>query len=404
MRGNVITGMLRGGLSFGAGSVISGEFNVSITPEQCIAIGAAAAGSGRVGVSCGGGEGASVTADALCCGVRSAGGEAVLLDCAFPACAAFSAKSFALGISIFVCGRGENIELMFFGEDGLPLGRDMQRKIESSVSGGAVRATAEKAGRIASVSGTAAAYLAAAAESVSHAEKMPEVRVCGTGGANRTLRRALSKTGCRVEENGGGVPAFEITDGGFGLIAYDEDGRRYDREWVLVMTALCEFEHGSGVVAVPYGAPGSLDILASSLGTHVLRLERDGKRAEELYKSQIFLRDGVFAALKLCNAMALSGERLASIAARIPPFFITTREVNVACGRAKAMRLLTNAYSETASEIFDGLRVDTGHGIIRVHPGHEPGRLIVTGEATREEIAEELCADFAGRAEKLTDE
>jgi len=373
---------------------------VTITPEQCMSIGAAVAEKGKAGVGRCGGEAASIIADAICCGVRSAGEESVRLDSSFPACAAFSTKALSLDICIFVCQRGINIDLIFFGEDGLPLDRTYQRKIEASVSGEVKRAGADNVGKVSVVSGTVMAYLAAASGSVKLGADMPTVRVSGTGEASRALRRALITAGCHVEERGRSFPMFEVVNGGFGLALRDEDGRYYGQERTLVITALTEFEHGSGIVAVPYNAPGALDILASSLGTRVLRLGRDGDEAEKLYRSQIFLRDGIFAALKLCEA-ASSGERIADIAGRIPEFSIITRTVNVNCGRAKAMRLLANACSEMASEICEGLRVDTGHGLVSIRPGREPNLLIIKSEANREEIAEELCTDFIRRVEKL---
>ena len=401
VRESVVTGSPRAGVSFGAQSVISGEFNITLTPEQCFAIGAASAEFGKVGISACGGEAETVTADAMSCGVRSAGAEAVRLDCAFPSCAAFTARSLSLKICIFVRRSGANTELMFFGEDGMCLDRSRQRKIEAAADGEFKRAMGFGVGCKSSVSGTEIAYLSAAASSVKLSPSMPRVRVKGSGEASRALRRALAGAGCTIEERGMALPVFELTDGGFGLTLRDEEGRFYGQERALVLTALAEFEHGSGTVAVPYGAPGALDILASSLGTRVLRIGRDGEEAEALYRSQIFMRDGIFAALKLCAAMGKTGERLADMAARTPEFSVTEHTVTVACGRAKAMRLLVNACSEMAGDIFEGLRIDTGRGIVGIRPGASPKSLIISGEAAREETAEELCADFILRAKKL---
>lgn len=401
IRDNIVTGAQRGGLTFGSGATICGEFNMTLTPEECVALGSAAAEK-RVGISCCATEAAQVLASAFECGVRSSGGEAVRLDSSFPSCAAFSACRFNLPLSVMVREIGGRGEILFFEGSGLPLGRGKQRKIESAVSGELRRANTENTGILSTVTGTHLAYVAAAARRGSREKSMPKVWAGGTGAANRTLRQALGEAGCTVVERKKGVPSFSVDRDGFLLTAYDENGRFISAEQMLVLCALGEFENGSGEVAVPYGAPMALEVLAEAMGCKVLRLERDGKRAQEKYASQLFLRDGIFAAVHICSCLAKRGETLAEMASRIPAFSTVSREVRVNADRARVMRLVAESCAEMATELCQGLKINTDRGTVLICPCAGTDALTISGESENEETAEEICAEFEKRVRKIT--
>lgn len=401
LKDNVVSGMLKESLSFGSGSTIGGEFNIDITPSVCTDIGAALSSFGKVGIGSGGGSAAIVAADAISCGIRSSGGEAIRLDSPFPSALSFSASVLGLSASVFVKSEENSVTLMFFDGDGRALPRDKQRKIEASFSGDMKRANGKNAGTETLISGSLYSYIAGAASNACGESTQLKVSVSGGGAENRALKEALLKIGCVLSEKRREIPSFAAESGGFQLSAIDERGRPILPEKMLVLTALAEFENGCGVIAVPYGAPAALDILARDMGAKLLRLQRDGDEAERLYKKQIFMRDGIFAAVKICSAMQKRQEALASLLDRLPSFSVVSRDVRISGGRGEIMKKLALCFSETAAEFFEGLHVKTDSGTVSIKPNSEIGSIRISAEGESAETAEELCCGFERMARKL---
>lgn len=123
------------------------------------------------------------------------------------------------------------------------------------------------------------------------------------------------------------MPGFAAEYGGLRLAAWDEEGTVLPPERVLALVSLIELENGGGRVALPAGAPEAVRALAAVRGGEVLALDRDGLEAEEVYAALPWLRDGIFAAVRLCAVWARPGERLSTLAGRVPKFVVLRREV-----------------------------------------------------------------------------
>lgn len=407
VRENLVSGMLRSGLRFSGGSVISGEFSIDVTPEACIAIGTATASAFReepvrVGVGFAGGGAARIAAKAIECGVCSAGGEVVELDGGFGSVFSYAVDLYGLSGGIFVSWQDDRLTLWFFDKNGLRISREKERKIEAALAGGDFhRASGQKIGNLSYTAGNAESYIASAVRwgNLGGRGKL-KVSVPGTGGPVRAAREALKRLGVQVTNGALELPVFYITGSGFLFRAKDERGREIDSGRLLCLLALIEFENGAGEVAVPYTAPASLDILARNYGTKVLRLDRD-KGAEELYYRQPFLRDGIFAAARLAGAMSLHGESLGALNDRAPVFVTARYEIPVLHSKAAVMRELQNNMSEFATELFSGLRANTGKGWVHIAPSVSRQILKITGEGADMEAAEEICGQFKKRAEEI---
>lgn len=100
---------------------------------------------------------------------------------------------------------------------------------------------------------------------------------------------------------------FAAEYGGLRLAAWDEEGTVLPPERVLALVSLIELENGGGRVALPAGAPGG----GAGAGR---RTRRGGPgpgpgrfEAEEVYAALPWLRDGIFAAVRLCAVWARRG-------------------------------------------------------------------------------------------------
>lgn len=404
VRENLVSGMLRSGLHFSGAGIISGEFLVDITPESCFAIGSAAAGyAPKLGVGFAGSVAAKIASQAIECGVCSAGSDVAQLDGGLASAFSFAVDLFGLPGGIFVSREKDSLTLRFFGKRGLRITRSEERKIESALSGGDyTRVSGDKVGNMNYTAGNMESYIASAVQ-WGNMGGNKKINVCiptDGGTASRAVRRALERMGVQVTDSGMNLPVLDVDSNGFILRARDENGREIDSGKLLTILALIEFENGTGEIAVPYTAPVALDLLARDCGTTVLRLERD-KGAEDLYYKQPFLRDAIFAATRLAGAMSLRGDSLGTLYDRAPEFVTIRREISISHSKAAVMRKLQSSMSEMATELFSGLRTDTGRGWVHISPSASRPVIKIAGESASMEAAEEICGQFMRKAEEI---
>ena len=414
--GTVADGMLKSGLTFTRAGVIRGEFGVTITADVCLRLGEAAGDFKRVGVGWHGGEAARVLAEAFGCGVCAAGGDIVRHDGGFLSCASYAGQVFALPLSVFVEEQQDGIALTFLGENGGKLGRDGERKFEAAAAEAHI-ASSRRAGSASTFTGIAAAYASAAAANAAlpfgdagncTRDVCGAVAVKGKGAENRALRSALALLGVESSETDAGRIVLEATGGGLTLTAVDEEGYRLSEEQLRVLAAYVELSCGAKELAVPYDAPAAIDAAAAGFGAAVLRVGKDGARADAMYLGQPALRDGVFAGARLCAFLRQRGLRLAELRRKIPRFSSATREIALKSDRGSAMRLMASRCTDlsahnagAAVEIFSGLRLDTERGRVQISPLRERSALRIRTESMNEETAEELCAEFERSAREI---
>lgn len=325
-------------------------------------------------------------------------------DAPCPSAAAWLAESWGLPVSLFVQQKGERARLYFFDRRGMPLGRARERRLEGALLRSELRRMpAGRVGRWESVTGVRPAYAADAAKR-SQVTQAPlrrlEVAVPGREPADRALAEALERLGCTVRrEASPGVPAFRTGRGGFRLLAEDEEGEPLPPEQLLTIVALIEYEDGAGRVAVPDAAPAAIDALAAGYHGGALRLGRDGPEAEARYGELPWLRDALFAACRICAHLGMTGERLHGLAGKIPRFVLRRREVSLRSGQGEVLSVLLRTLPG-AQPAGGGLRVRQGEGWVTLVPLARSAVLRIVGEARSAELAEELCAFCARRAEE----
>ena len=225
------------------------------------------------------------------------------------------------------------------------------------------------------------------------------VSVPGETPADRLLRSALEELGCVVlPRKAVGVPGFAAEYGGLRLAAWDEEGTVLPPERVLALVSLIELENGGGRVALPAGAPEAVRALAAVRGGEVLALDRDGSEAEEVYAALPWLRDGIFAAVRLCARLGQTGERLSTLAGRVPKFVVLRREVSLRRSRGEVMQDLAEA---AGAQNGEGVRIQDRGGVVWLAPLSRRAALRVAVEAATLEDAEALCREYADRVREL---
>ncbi len=402
---SLTTGGLREPVKCGDGGVIRGIVGEELTPELMVLLGSALGEDGQAGLAWSGGEGARMLAHAAASGLASAGCRVLLHDAPSPAACAWAGGYHGLPLSLFVEQVEDRGYLHLFDSRGLTLNRDRQRRLEGALlRGEQTRVPAGRVGRLERLTGLQAAYAADAARraQLSEAPLRPvQVSAPGRAPADRALAAALERLGCTVyRERRMGLPAFQTEHGGFYLLAWDEEGEPVSSEALLAVTALIEYEQGGRVLAAPPAAPAALETLAERFGGTVLRLGRDGPEAEARYAALPWLRDGVFAACRICARMGLTGERLRALTGKLPPFRTASREVPLSGGRGAVMQAIAGAHP-AARSAGEGLRLRTGGGWVYMTPLTRRSALKVVAEGPDTETAAELCDFYAGQIQRL---
>ena len=395
----------RGKLRFGDGGVIRGTLDEELSPENLVALGSLLGEEGRAAVGWHGGPGAEMLAQAALSGITAAGGTGLTHSMQCAAQAAWLAERKEIPASLFVEQMGERLFLHLFGADGLPLGGQRERALEHALTLGEFRRTgAGRVGRIVRLEMGPSAYAADAARRAVFCPtpvRRLTAAVPGDSPADQAIRRVLHLLGWSVEHRWEpGIPAFAGGHGGFELEARDETGALLDPGQMLALTALIEMENGGGKLAVPSGATAAVDLVAAGYSAQVLRLERDGQKARELYRALPWLRDAAFAAARIAARIGVTGEKLEGLAARTPRFSAWKREVPLQSGRGQIMQALLR---ETGSrpDGGEGLRVRRGGGWVYLKPMARRPALRVLAEGPDMETAAELCDFFAGEAARL---
>ena len=397
---NIVSGALRGWPQFsGAGKMI-GEYNSTLTPEICFALGAACAILGKVGIASTNSPAAKTLASSMSCGVSAAGGEGFMIDVDFAAGAAYLGHNLGLGITAFMSEKNGDTEIVFTDINGMPISRDTERKLEAVFASGRKLAASDSTEAANHIGGGTQLYSAAVMRSccLGVANAKVKIKVLGENPESNVLRAVLTRFGCELVENNYGAPVFELYNGGTRLRAKDEAGHEVNWEHLICILAMIEMEHGSGRIAVPFEAPRMIDEIAGKYGKQALRLGRE-QEALNVFVSQPWLRDGIFALVRIVAAMAKSDSKLMNMAYDIPDFSTATREVVLSGKRGEAMRKLSGG-GEFVRDGGPGLWYKSDKGCARVRPMPDREALMVTAECASMEAAEELCGSIRDMIEK----
>ena len=401
---SVTSGCQKGMLRFGDSGVLQGVLGEDLGPEALLMLGEILGTEGKVGVGCSRTPGARMLARAAAAGVAAVGGDVVAHSLDSPVQGAGAAVLLGLPKSLFVEEQQGKVYLHLFDRLGLPLTREEERKVEQALLREELHlARGRRVGRLVSSELGAQEWgLWTARKAGLRRPALRRITVAvGTATAeDRALREALLALGCNLEETWRpGIAAFHGEKGGFRLTAQDEKGALVDSGQLLTLAVLIEMENGRGTVAVPPGASAAVELVAAGYGGTVLRLDRDGPAARELYADQPWFREAPAAAVRICSRMGVAGQKLESLVAKTPRFSAWRREVPLTSDRGRVMQALTREQNRRSDG--EGLRVRSGGGWVYLSPMARRSALRIIAEGPDLELAAELCDRYAGHAAEL---
>jgi len=393
VRGHVKYGNQTAAL-FGDGGIGGGE-GAPLTPETCAALGAAVGSvksCKKAGVACDGTGGAKALALALMGGLIASGSHVWSFGDCFEAQLSFFTAFCGLGLGLYVHG-GKEPCVRICGEGGLPVPRALEREIETRLRRGDVHYCADDACKeIADMSSIRMMY---SREMMKQAPEGLE-GVCAhvhspNPAAQELLEDTLARLGCQI----GSGPLLVLDETGAVLTA-EEDGRRFSAERLLALCCQWEFQQG-GDIALPYDAPEMLDALAAHAGRSTLRYlaspaDQSDAVARRLSARQVWVRDGLFRAVRLLSISKEMGLGLARLSAMLPPFYVESKSFALPCPPSMLQKLLDERHSGAVPESArEGIVLRKQGGRVLITPDKSGRRVSVLAEAASMEIAKELC-------------
>jgi len=330
-------------------------------------------------------------------GMIMSGGKCISADAKNAAAASFCATAFKAKASIMIEKEEDTVVIRAFGEDSLPISRDVRRKIEKAITSGEHFHIEKRAPRkLLKARGTDEMYIAGAFRDLSGVEVYIDSDDDGV------LKKALESFGASVLKKAQrGKASFSVSRDGNRLSITDEEGTCIDPQRAFMISAMCAYDREGGKIAVPYDFPSAFDDLAAENGFKLLRVGRDGKDAQMLYSRQRFMRDGVYAAAEILGYMKEKGVLISDLSKKLPQFERAQKDVPVSSNRAAVMAALSESCFGMAKELCEGVRLCTDNGWIHIYPASKEAALRVMGESADMETAEELCGIFEDRIKTL---
>jgi mannose-1-phosphate guanylyltransferase/phosphomannomutase len=371
---------------------IGGEDGLPLTPETCAALGAAIGsvkGCKKAGVACDGSSGAKALLFALMGGLMSAGSHVWSFSDCFEAQLSFFTGFCGLGIGIFVQG-GRLPCIRVCGEGGLSVPRYLEREIENRLRRGEFhRSTGSACKDIADMSSIRMMYCREMMKQAPEELQGMNTRVeCANVQVKTTLEDCLERLGCGLQSG----PLLRLNEAGTELTA-EENGQSFSSEKLLALCCQQELEQGNDL-ALPYDAPEMLDALAANAGHCAYRYltspaDQSDSAARRLSARQLWVRDGLFRAVRILAVMKQQHETLAQLNGRLPPFYVEKKSFTLPCPPS----MLTKVFGEndiSLENAREGVILRKENGRLLITPGKNGKLVHVLAEAADMEAAQEL--------------
>ena len=367
-----------------------------LNAETCVRLGAAVGSSGngkKIGVAGDGSKTACMLRLAVEAGLVGAGSTVWDFGECFEAQLNFLVNFCGLGSGLFVSGKNSR-EVRICGEGGLSIPRRFEREIESGMSKCEFKEISEDEIKgISDMSGVKLLYN-------QELMKQAPYGLQGTGACveceNESIKTLLENCIMRL----GGHESDEIKlviDGSGTRLHAVCGGEKIEYEKLLALCCLNEMRNGRDI-AVPYDAPAFLDLLAEENGRKAYRYlstpaDNSDSSARRLAAKQIFVRDGLFLAVKLLSVAKERDKSIARLLSELPEKYIVRKSVRIGFSPSNLAAVVGEGGAQTDNG-FEGIKLVKSGGRLLVIPERSGERVRILAEADSMEAADELCADI----------
>lgn len=372
---------------------ITEESGARLNSEMCARLGAAIGSTrnGRcTGVANDSSKSAKMMQSAVTAGILGSGGAVLDFGECFESRLNFLVNYCGLSVGVFVKG-GENREIRICGEGGLSIPRFFERSLESLMLKGEFHETGENEMKEnIPMTGMTMLYDRELLNQAPYGLDGVSARVESDNPMiEKTLVTALSKLG--AADSGNEIITVDFS----GTKAQATvSGEKVSYEKLLAVCCLNEMQNGRDI-AVPYDAPPFLDELAALCGKKAYRYlttpaDNSDSLARRLASKQIFVRDGLFLAVRILSVMKERECTLSDLISELPEKFIRRKKIPIGFSPAELAGLI----GDESADSVEGIKLIRSNGKLLVIPEKSGEAVRVLAEADTMEAADELCFEI----------
>lgn len=384
---------------------IDEKHGVRLNPEFCVKLGMAVGSTvygKKTAVSTDGTRTAEMMKMAVVSGLSAVGSAVWDFGECFETEHNFLVNYCGLDSGLFI-GADDERFIRICGESGLPITRRFERELENGVSKCEFRNISEgEIIQVSDMSNVKFLYEQELLKSASHG-------LDGVGvtfrSKNESIRILLEKCVFRLGAHESDSLIIELDKSGR-LIGAQTDNADYDFENLFAVCCFDEMKNGKDI-AVPYDSPAFFDSVAERYGRKVYRYlntpaDDSDSSARRLAADQIFVRDGLFLAIKILSLIKKRACSLDDIVAEIPDFCVIKKTVEIDFSPAKLSDYFCDKAVSSKND-FEGIRVANDSGRLLIIPERGGGKVKILAEANSMEIAEELCSSVEDIIENVSE-
>ncbi len=367
-----------------------------LNPETCVKLGMAVGNTEngkKAGIANDGSRSAEVMQLAVSAGLAGSGSAVWNFGESFEAQLNFLVNFCGLGTGLFVSGANSR-EVKICGEGGLSIPRFFEREIEHGMSKCEFKeVTEDEIKEISDMSSVKLLYNQELSKQAPYGLQGIGVTFkCENESIKILLENQASRLGAYESEN----LVFEVDNTGTKLCAVTSSGI-VDHEKLLAVCCINEMRNGRDI-AIPYDAPEFLDSLAKEYGKKAYRYlstpaDNSDSAARRLAAKQLFVRDGLFLAIKLLSVMKERECTLDELVSEIPEKYIVKKTVHINFSPTDLSSIIGEENVSIKND-FEGIRIVRDSGKLLVIPEKSGERVRIFAEADTMEAANELCADI----------
>lgn len=396
---------------------VSGEINVSVTPEFASRLGAAFAASNKnakLSVSRGAGGALEMLKNAFVAGMLSSGAKVFDFgEIALPVARRaipFYGLTGGLHLIAQQGSDGDDLRLSvtFMGKDGTDIDRGAERKLEGLYAReDFMRCEPEE---IASVTRLYDYKYYYTREIINEVNATLNLNVY-VEGAQEIIKEIASQLDIKLVDRprGGSISAF-IDEYAERLVITDERGRTISGEEYFALAALCCVLLEKSEIVVPYSSSDEIVAMAQKHGVGALRCKSEKSQLMSFMKEHNPLQyrmmyDAPYALVKICELIQKNATSLSSLVDKIPDIHIIEKEV--VCDMSKkgtVIRAIASEFDKSSKgkriEMEEGVKIIHENGWVLIIPHGEKNVCRVISEGFNEEFAHELCDFYVKEVEK----
>lgn len=376
-----------------------GDFDIGLFCKVGRALGSCEFGT-RTGIGYDDSVSSAAAVKAVTAGLISSGSHVFDFGRCFLSEVAFFSSFCSLGCGIYIYSDKNGIHSAFYGNGGLPLSPDFEQELEHRAENGEFRrCSAQNMRAVSDMSSMSSMYRR---ELLRQSGDMLSGISANVMSDNKDILLLMEDCLLSLGCGKGDDITFKITRGGTEVSAFCRECGWINMDKLLSLCCLYEFQCGHDV-AVPYDAPAAINDMADGYEKRVLRYPVQAKtpvRDELKYLSskQIFLRDGLFMAVKILGIMRETGYSFPKLLSQIPKFFVKHKTVSFSSVPEDICRAFPN---DTVYPSHNGAVMYRSGGRVMLKPSENGKTIEIVTEALNYEVSCELCDDIENKLRDL---